>query len=124
MSVDNSEDLIDSREAISYLQELRENVESALDSGSLVSDVDADEYDALWRLNDEGESFSDWKHGITLIRASYFKEYAKELAEDCGMVSGTESWPLNCIDWDEAADELQSDYSEIEFDGISYFLRG
>lgn len=33
------------------------------------------------------------------------------------------SWPNTCIDWDEAARELQYDYFTVEFDGITYWIR-
>lgn len=32
-------------------------------------------------------------------------------------------WPFTCIDWDKAAQELQMDYTSVEFDGITYWVR-
>lgn len=64
----------------------------------------------------------DW-YPVTLIRDSYFTDYARELAEDCGMIQDNASWPNNCIDWDMAASELQWDYSSMDFDGVTYWYR-
>lgn len=65
----------------------------------------------------------DWFYGATLIRESYFKEYAKELAEDIGAIDPSASWPLTCIDWEQAADELKMDYTAVEWNGDTYYVR-
>lgn len=57
------------------------------------------------------------------IHEDGFKEYAQELAEDIGAIDPRASWPLNCIDWDQAAEELKSDYSTVEFRGNTYYYR-
>src|SRR5208282_2051077 len=56
----------------------------------------------------------------TLIRCTYFKEYAQELAEECGMIQKEVKWPYTCIDWDHAARELLMDYTTISFNGVDY----
>lgn len=59
-----------------------------------------------------------------LIAESHFEDYARELAEDiCQEQLGNAQWPLNCIDWEKAALELQSDYSSVEIEGTTYFYR-
>jgi hypothetical protein len=78
---------------------------------------------ALISLKEEGEGCGDWRYGEALIRESYFVEYAKQLAEDIGAISGKETWPLACLDWEQAADELKQDYTELDFDGVSYYIR-
>lgn len=85
--------------------------------------AEAFEYAELKALADQGEDFADWDYGLTLVRESYFKDYAQELAEECGLISVDAKWPNNCIDWDQAARELEVDYSQIDYDGISYFVR-
>lgn len=78
-------------------------------------------------LNELPESTVDSPHGnswgCTLVPADEFEDYARELAEDTGAISGDESWPLSCIDWAKAADMLHQDYTEIELDGTTYYAR-
>ena len=54
----------------------------------------------------------DW-YPVTLIRDSYFKTYAQDLAE----------WPHSCIDWDKAVRELQYDYFSLDINGATYWTR-
>jgi hypothetical protein len=65
----------------------------------------------------------DWRHGVTIIRESYFADYAEELAKDIGAISSDDQWPLNHIDWDAAAEALKQDYTSGEFDGVTYWAR-
>lgn len=64
----------------------------------------------------------DW-YPVTLIRDSYFKEYAQELAEEIGAIPDDASWPCRCIDWEKAAWELRMDYTSADFDGQTYWFR-
>lgn len=84
---------------------------------------EAEELTALEALADEAEGCCDWQHGETLVRDSYFQEYAQELAESCGMVPDNLTWPCNCIDWEHAARELRYDYTSVEFNGVTYWVR-
>lgn len=84
----------------------------------------ADELRILKALADEASGYAaDWRHGEALIRDSYFKDYAMELAEDIGAIDRNAQWPNTCIDWDQAARELQMDYSAVDFDGVTYWIR-
>ena len=63
-------------------------------------------------------------YGETLIHEDYFAQYAQEIASDLhGRAVDNAEWPFNCIDWDEAADALKQDYTEVDFDGETYFIR-
>ena len=95
----------------------------ALDTWDASSD--ADELRILKALADEASGYaSDWKYGETLIRDSYFKDYAMELGAEHWLSNPNYvSWPLTCIDWDQAARELQMDYSAVDFDGVTYWIR-
>ncbi len=70
-----------------------------------------------------GEDVSEWEDGATLIHEDYFEEYAQELAEDIGAIDRNASWPLTCIDWKEAAEQLAQDYTHVDYDGETYLVR-
>lgn len=40
------------------------------------------------------------------------RDYAENLAEELGAIPEDSAWPLNCIDWEQAARELPMDYWE------------
>jgi alanyl-tRNA synthetase len=85
-------------------------------------DENQEELDVLNSL--EREVGSEWSHGCQLIDENDFEEYARELAEDIGAVDKDATWPLYCIDWEYAANELRSDYSSCKWQGDTYLFRG
>lgn len=110
-TIDNSEDILDSRDVLERFNELDE-----------IEQRDGDEqaeWQALKDFIDDGND--EWEHGETLIRDSYFETYAQELAEDLGEIPQENRWPRYCIDWAWAARELQMDYTSAEFDGVTYW---
>lgn len=84
---------------------------------------DADEYNSLKILVEDGEGLPDWNDGVTLIRDSYFEDYAREFAEEIGAIPDDAKWPCDCIDWEQAASELQMDYTSVDFNGVTYWAR-
>jgi hypothetical protein len=154
--VNNSQDIIDSRDVIERIEELESERQDLLDAIEAAEEArdeaeegtatlicatseaeeaaaqlidwdtgpEAEELAALKSLASEGADYAaDWEHGETLIRDSYFKDYAMELADDIGAVDHSAAWPMTCIDWDQAARELKMDYSSIEFSGVTYWIR-
>lgn len=108
------DDIIDSRDIIERIEYL----EGTEDQEEI------EELEALKDLAEQGEGYSpDWKYGETLIRDSYFRDYAMDLAEDIGAINHDAGWPNTCIDWDQAARDLQMDYSCITFKGVDYWIR-
>lgn len=76
-----------------------------------------------------GESSPDWSYGETLIREDYFTKYIEELIDDCyeipkEMNSGEWPWRHMTIDYEAAAEEAKQDYMELNYDGVTYFIRG
>ena len=138
-TISNSDDLIDSRDVIARIEELTQEradlVSEAEDDTNAVAEEardtlrawDADNLDeltALRELASQTEGYApDWSHGEALIRDSYFEDYARELAEDIGAIPADAGWPARCIDWEQAADELKQDYTSVEFDGVTYWIR-
>lgn len=131
--IDNSEDLIqvsDICERFEELESQKENAEDEDGDPDSFTDEDAEEFKTLGDLIDELRGYGgdhqwrgDW-FPATLIRRSYFKDYAQELADDLhGSAMREASWPMNCIDWDKACRELEQDYSEVEIDGVEYLYR-
>jgi hypothetical protein len=138
-AIDNMADVIDSRDVIGRIEELQEEraelafliedieedkLQDAISDLEQWDEENGDELRSLKALAEEAEGYAaDWKYGEALIRDSYFKEYAMQLAEDIGAINGDATWPNNCIDWDQAAKELRMDYTAVEFDGLTYWIR-
>ncbi len=130
MAIDNFSDVLDSRDIIARIDQLQ-----SLRVPGPVEGLDAEdetmgqddlfaELASLEALAAEGEDASeDWEHGAQLVRDSYFKNHAMELADDCGMIPKDAVWPMTCIDWDQAARELRMDYTPVDFDGVTYWVR-
>lgn len=133
-TISNGDDIIDSRDVIARIAELeseRDDIEhapaddeSALTLEEFDTGDDGQELKTLRALAEECEGYvSDWRHGEALIRDSYFEDYARQLAEDIGAINRDARWPNDCIDWEKAADELRQDYTSVDFDGITYWVR-
>jgi hypothetical protein len=122
-TIDNTADVIDSRDIIARIEELRAQVgDTTLPEEDVIANTR--ELADLEALAKQGEDYAaDWAYGETLIRDSYFKTYAQELAEEIGAVSPSATWPNTCIDWDKAASELQWDYASVEFGSVTYWVR-
>lgn len=143
----NTDDVINSLDVIARIEELEGerdsfeidaeildepdtigNVESDTDASrvewAIQNEDDAKELKILTELAEEAEDYaSDWKYGETLIRDSYFEDYARDLAEDIGAIKEDASWPDNYIDWEAASEALKQDYTAVEFDGVTYWVR-
>ena len=132
--ISNGEDILDTRDIIArveHLEQLRQP--GPVDLGPYDNECAQDDLfaelatleDFLEQLKDNGgdeQWRGDW-YPVTLVRESYFKEYAQELADDIGAIDSEASWPNTCIDWDKAAWELKMDYTSAEFDGVTYLFR-
>ena len=122
-TLDLTADIIDVRNIIARVEELESDVD-AIGEGEHIA-----EWKALTNILIELQGMSgdeQWRghwYPLTLIRDSYFRTYAEELADDCGMVPKNAQWPLTCIDWEQAARELRYDYTGIEIDGATYWTR-
>ena len=107
----NINDIIDVRDIIERYEELVNLLENegCADTCELLGAERALLEDVLADLRGNGgdeEWRGDW-YPITLVRDSYFKSYAQELAEECDLIDSNAQWPNTCIDWNQAAGELQ-----------------
>lgn len=132
------DNIIDPRGVAQRVEELEGEREGLVDALSQVrSDDEHDPADlhakeaALEEWDAEnGEELKLWREFASetsleevCIHDSHFTDYAMELADDCGMLPRDVTWPLTCIDWEQAARELQHDYSSFEVDGHTYWTR-
>lgn len=81
-----------------------------------------EELHQLKRLANQLEHYGDWGHGETLIRESYFEEYVEDLLKDCGDLP-KDIPSYIAIDWETTANNLKVDYTEADFDGVTYYMR-
>ena len=118
--IDNTQDVIDSRDIIARIEEL-EGIENP-------SSEEAQELAILLKVQEQADGYSDWKYGESLIRESYFTDYIKELIADCYELpkefnSGAWPWRHMTLDYQAAADEAEYDYTRVDFDGVTYLIR-
>lgn len=109
-TLDNTQDVMDSRDVIARIEELEEELTEAHEEGQFTSSFDdwlsnsrdnsapiyaafpemgtdiQEKIEELYKLRvlaGEAEGSADWEHGETLIRESYFTDYIEELINDC-----------------------------------------
>lgn len=139
--VDNSQDVIDSRDVITRIEEL-ENIlgaehETYIEAGGeldfdewMESEPDhlsdeIQEFKTLEKLVEDASGSPDWEYGEVLIRDSYFTDYAEELCKDIGDIPKEIPWYIeNAIDWEKVADAIKADYFSVDFDDVEYWIRG
>jgi hypothetical protein len=120
MSVNNYEDVIDSRDIIDRIAELEEEIELADDTDDM--DDEREELETLKNLAEQCEGYGDWEYGEGLIRRSYWEEYVEELLKDCGDLPQDIPWYI-AIDWETTARNIEADYMPVDFDGVEYLMR-
>ena len=70
----------------------------------------------------EDEIGSEFDFGVTLITEDDFTDYVEDLLKGCGYISDDfPSWIE--IDWEATAENVKQDYSELEYEGETYFYR-
>ena len=126
--LDLSANTVDVRDIIERVEELENTVPPAEESDGddnedreelatlvgILDDLKGNGGDEQWR--------GDW-YPTTLIRETYFEDYARELAEDIGAIDKDAAWPARHIDWEAAAQELLQDYQETDIEGTTYYYR-
>ena len=102
---DGFEAWLDEQERDDNLKELK----------ALLSELKGYGGDVDWR--------GDW-YPLLLIEEDSFTDYCRELLQDCGDIPSDLPWFIERnIDWDGVASDMKQDYSEVEFNGETYFYR-
>lgn len=137
MEIDNAMDIIDSRDIINRIkvleaaladfeaeqQEKAEEGEAPPEKSKFISEDEEAELKLLQDIEEQADN-EEWNYGTTLIRESYFPTYAEELCTEIGDIPAGLPWYIAAhIDWEGVAEELKMDYIEIDFDGVSYYVR-
>lgn len=111
--ITNSANMIDSRDVIARIDWL-EGTDDEEERAELA---------ALKSLAEEASNYAaDWEYGEILIRESYFTEYAAELLKDMGVLPNDLPWYVE-IDWETTAGHIQQDYTAVDFNGVTYYVR-
>jgi len=133
----NTDSTIDSRDVIAHIAELESELEDLLNGFHDAQDCvennrsqeaiaampELEELATLQKLAEEVEQCADgWQYGATLINVGYFAKYCEELVKDIGDLPAVIPDYL-VIDWDATADNLKADYTEIDFDGTTFYVR-
>lgn len=118
-SISKYDNTIDSRDVDARISELSDMVEE-----DTIDEEEKEELSALLAFKGEAEGYApDWPYGRALINDDYFTEYAQDLAHNLGFTDNVGSWLYSCIDWEQAARELQQDYTSVEFDGQTFWVK-
>ena len=117
-------DVTDSRDIIARIERVESDLDQARVDGNDTTDLEA-ELEALEAFAEEASEYApDWHYGETIIHEDYFTQYAQELSDELSLRDGAMAqWPFMHIDWEAAADALKADYSEVEFNGVTYYIR-
>ena len=119
--ITNHDDVIDSRDVIARIEELEDLIENE-DQDKL--EDEKEELQTLKDLAEEASSTPHWPYGESLVRDSYFTEYVEQLCEDIGDIpSEFPAYIANHIDWEGVARDIQMDYTSVEFDDVTYWIR-
>ena len=132
-AISNTDNTIDSRDVIARIEELEaerseieedpetEYIEACKNVKDFDESEEGQELIALKTLAEQGEDYApDWKYGAQLIHEDYFEEAMDELLEECGDIPRDLPSYLT-ITVDYAA--LKQDYTELDFDGQTYYIR-
>ena len=103
-------------------EELKDNRAQALDAlEAFNNSEEGQELIALIALAEQGEDYApDWKYGAQLIREDHFETAMDEMLEDCGDIP--RDLP-SCLTITVDYDALKQDYTELDFDGQTYYIR-
>lgn len=124
------EDIIDVRDVIARVEELREIRDNAIEvAGEEGHEMSAEEAEELAKLEEllsdmcgyggDEQWEGDW-YPVTLIKESYFEQAMDDMVADCyDIPKNLPSFMTITLDYDA----LKQDYSEVDFEGDTYYYR-
>ena len=127
----NQDEYIDAAQLVTLVEDWEAAMEEGADEdGEIQLPFGVGEYHALKRVADEVVQYGGDNDHEQLVREDCFLEYTKQLVDDCygdvaKQLDNQHSWPWRhmTMDWEACADELKGDYVEIDFDGVTYYMR-
>jgi hypothetical protein len=109
MKPTNSDDVINSRDILSYIKDKENDRDFELENFVKKFSSEHSDYD---------KALEDLELGITFIRDSYFEDYMLDYFLQFNQVDEALVW---YIDIEAFARDQQYDYTSIDFDGIEYW---
>lgn len=130
----NQDEYIDAAQLVTLVEDWEAAMEEGADEdGEIQLPFGVGEYHSLKKVADEIVNYGGDKDHEQLVREDCFLEYTKQLVDDCygdammmkQLTERSHVWPWKHlqISWDACADELKGDYVEIDFDGVTYYMR-
>ena len=131
----STSDIMDSRDLIERLEELRAKLEEVRatnedpsSGGAAMDEDERQELEDLEALAKECEGYGAWEHGETIIPRDAFVDHITELIDDCyempkDMNSG--KWPFchMTMNYEAAAQEAETDYMSVMVRGHEFLMR-
>ena len=132
MSLNNRMDIIDSRDVERLLEFLEDELEIFRDEEGDIIEPEGGipenhantfrEWKIIRSLSNEGSmNAGDWD-SCAMIRQSYFTEYCKEMLQECGDLPKDIPWYI-AIDWEMTSENMMQDYVEVDYVGVTYYVR-
>lgn len=114
---------------ISQMEDIKDELVVSVDNGdieslkedyrSIQNEFDEDEHATLCEMRDE---IPEWRDGNTLIPDDQWVDYVIDMLKDCGDLPQDIPWYIE-IDEQKTADNIQIDYSYIDYNNEIYWFR-
>lgn len=98
-------------------------IEARLEDLKRIDPITDEAFEESHALIEELDELKELDPKVTYIHECHFVQHAQEVACDLVGRDTINSWPCDCIDWEQAVDALKMDYSTIELAGETYYYR-
>lgn len=110
----------DAQEAIKFAQNMSDN--GSIDFLNTWY-TEIEHFEAIENFISECD-YGDFRYGETIIGRDYFEEYCEEFCKDVGYLPQDIPRFLEiAIDWSKVADQLEMDYTTVNFESDEYLIR-